>query len=143
MAGADRRTPTEGMEDMDVIDETIGFAAVDYDLRMRAQELETRELDLKARYEALENAERYAEVMRRARLEPAEEHSEPSFQGFRPGNEDQQMQSTRIEEDARRTTTRPVGENQRRRSRERNTRPDESGNPTVPNQTPYYPAYPT
>ena len=128
MAAMDRGTPTEGMEEMDIIDETTGLAAVDFDLRIRAQEIEVRELALRAREEALENAERFAEVMRRARLEPAEEQSDPSFHGFRSGNEDQQMQSTRIEEDSRRTTTRTVGEDQRGRSRDRNTQPDESGN---------------
>ena len=40
MAAIERGTPIEGSEDMNVIDETTGFAAVDYDLRMRHQELE-------------------------------------------------------------------------------------------------------
>ena len=70
--------------------------------------------------------------MRRARMETAEEQSDMSFHGFRSGNEEQQMQSTRVEEDSRRTPTRNVQDGQRGRSRERNIQNDESGNPRSP-----------
>ena len=125
----DRGTPTQGIEDMDTIDETTGLAAVEFDLRIRAHEIEARESALRAREEALENAEQLL-AMRRTRMEPVEEQSDISIPGFRPGNEDQPLQSTRIEEDSRRTRT--TEEEQRGRSRDRNTQPDVSGNPRSP-----------
>ena len=56
MASGGRTTPIEESEDMDIIDGTLGLAAVDYDLRIRQQELDARELQLRTREQALENA---------------------------------------------------------------------------------------
>ena len=132
MATSERRTPIEESEDMDIIDETIGLAAVDYDLRIRHQELEAREFELRTREQALENAEEFAAAMRRARLETVEEQSDTSFHGFRPRNEDQQLQSTRVEDDSRTTPTRNMQDMQRGRSRERNGQNDDSVQPRSP-----------
>ena len=74
----------------------------------------------------MENAEEYAAAMRRARLETVEEQSDTSFHGFRPRNEDQQLQSTRVEDDSRTTPTRNMQDMPRGRSRERNEQNDDS-----------------